>query len=494
MELKLLIRNTSHLASTRMVKFILGLVRAKISALFLGKTGVGIISQINFTTLQFSKFTTLGMNDGLVKQLSSSKDQENFIEKLSNSLKSYIVLVSLMTIIVTVICLLLSEKLTLYFFGDIKYLRYYFISIVALPILILNSVSYSLLRTFKEIKLIARVQLITTCISFLFFVPIVYFFKLNGAVLIIILTFFATLVLNHVYSQKKVLNKFSFSYRDIIKHGRINKTDMSELAMFAGFGLTIGIYQILTNIVGRSIVISKLGVDSIGLYAPNRSWGGLFTGMILPTIYHYLYPRFAEVKSDLEIKAILNDSIRLISFCMVPFLFGGIAFRKIAIPLFYSDKFIDAALYLPGHFIGIFFMMLMHALGMVFTPTGRIKIYVLFNFIMYTLNVGVVYYFVPRIGLYGWMLKFIISPILFFIVFYTYLSRTIKFSLLKENYRMLFYLLFSSLILFGFSEWNPIIGYIVSVFLICVSWFLLKQKEKKYIILKLRSLLKISSN
>ena len=86
MELKILLKNTYYLTFARMVKFFLGLFRAKLSAIFLGTTGIGILSQINFTRNQIRAFTLLEMQHGLVKQISSRKTNKNFVVQLLNSL------------------------------------------------------------------------------------------------------------------------------------------------------------------------------------------------------------------------------------------------------------------------------------------------------------------------------------------------------------------------------------------------------------------------
>ena len=70
----------------------------------------------------------------------------------------------------------------------------------------------------------------------------------------------------------------------------------------------------MSEFVCRSIVVSNLGVDSIGLYSPIIMWASMITGFILPSFSTYLYPRFCEIKSDVEISSLLNDGIRLGTF------------------------------------------------------------------------------------------------------------------------------------------------------------------------------------
>ena len=83
MELKLLIKNTSYLVFSRIIKFLVGVLRAKLIAIFLGVVGAGIISQLTMITNRMSQFTLLGMNDGLVKQIAESRSEILFKNKLA---------------------------------------------------------------------------------------------------------------------------------------------------------------------------------------------------------------------------------------------------------------------------------------------------------------------------------------------------------------------------------------------------------------------------
>ena len=484
MELKLLLSNTSKLLSTKIVQFILGLVKAKLNAVLLGTTGVGIVNQITTTNQQFKQFTLLGIPDGLVKQISSRKDEADFRYKLISSLKSYFILILISSGISFSLLFFFSEELAVYLFGDIKYINYYYISVFSLSILIVDSISYSLLRSFKQIPLIARGELFATIFSFFAFVPLIYFYNLFGAVIALIIAMLLKLFLNYFYARRVILKKFSIKYKDLISDVKVNNDDTKELATFAGLGLFVGTYRLFTIISSRALIVSTLGISSLGLYAPVKTWGGFFTGLVLPTLLTYLYPRFSEAKSNVEINGILNDVFRLITFAVVPFLFGGIAFGKITIPFFYSSDFIDSYDYLPGHFLGILFTMWMVSFGMVFTPTGRIKIYVFFQVIMFTINLLLVYLLLPYIGLYAWMLYFLVTPIIFFLVYFFYLNRVINFKFETHNLKLMIFVLLSGLSIYFISKYYTLFGCLSGLFFILITIFFLKKNEKTYLVSK----------
>ena len=150
--------------------------------------------------------------------------------------------------------------------------------------------------------------------------PAVYF-KLKGVAFVLLITIILKLFLNHNFSLKYILKDLKLSYIKIIRYGKIKINAIRELSLFAILGLTIGIYEIFTIMISRSIVINELGISSFGIYAPVKTWGAFYTGMMLPTIYTYLYPRFAELSDQKKIVSILNDTFRIISVAIIPFLF-----------------------------------------------------------------------------------------------------------------------------------------------------------------------------
>ena len=188
MEIKLILKNTSKLFSTKLFQFLTGLVKAKLNAIFLGTTGIGILSQINITNNQLSRFTLLGMNDGLVNLIASKKNDKRFKNILVNSTKSYIFLSSVLLIIIMSICVFFSESFTIFFFGDIAYIEYFYICILSLPILIINSTSFAILKSFKRIPIIAKAELFSAIFSFIIYLPAVYFFKLKGVAFVLLIT------------------------------------------------------------------------------------------------------------------------------------------------------------------------------------------------------------------------------------------------------------------------------------------------------------------
>lgn len=492
MELKKLVKNTSYLASTKVVQFFAGIIRSKINAVLLGTVGVGIVNQLTFLSSKMGQFTMLSMSEAVVKQIAENKDSDNIKTIVAASLKSYIILVFSFMFISGGVAYIFSDQLINYVLGDNKYKAFFYIALFSFPILILNSIPFAILKGFKDVRSISKARIAIIISNLILFIPLVYFYRLSGAVLFIPISYFITLLANYYFVKKHHLRRLELNINVIIST-KFNKAFTKELLVFSGYGLFIGTYGIFSEFTCRSIVIENLGVDKIGLYSPVIAWAGLFTGFIIPSFSTYLYPRFAETKSNKEISGILNDAIRLSTFALIPLLFLAISFRYFFIPLLYSKDFIEAGNYLPYHFIGVIFYVWWYIFTQAMTPTGHIKFHAIFYAIYMTIDILVTYLAVPYYGLFGWTLKHMISPFIFFFVYFLFWHKKIRYSFDIQNIKIMLYILAGSVILIVWTNYfsYSIIQYLLGPLLLLFSWFLLSIKEQKFIKAKIHSLIKM---
>ena len=434
------------------------------------------------------------MNDGFVKIAAESKDKDNYKSILSHASITYTYLVSILTLVVIILGFVFSDKITIYIFGEEKYLKYYFLSLASLPILIMNSVSFALLKSHKAMNYISRANIISSITGLVIFIPLIYYLRITGAVISIVINYIILFILNNYHARTKVLSKINLTVAQIFK-GKYSKLYAKTLINFALFGIIAGSAQLFSEFFTRSLLVTKFGVDKIGIYSPIISWVGMLRGIFLPSLSTYLYPRLCEVKSNLEIKGILNDVIRLSTFILIPFIFLGISMRSLLIPLLYSPKFIEATKYLPYHFLGTVFFFWWYCIALVLTPTGRIRIHGFFMICMAITDILVVFFLLPELGMYGWMLKFIISPFIFFFVYMIFLNRHYGFKIYIRNIMLMSYLMLGIIIILLYESKysNNFILFEIIVALVLTSGVILflSANEKNIIQTKIKYFLKL---
>jgi len=483
-EIKKLAKNTSFLAGTRLVQFIVGLLRIKISALILGPIGMGVIDQLTFLSQKVSSFTLLGMSEAVVKQIAENKNEEGIVRKtICAALKSYILLVAGFMLISMSVLFVFSDPLTGYVFGTKDYIAYFYVGVFTLPVLILDTIPFAILKAFNDVKTIAKARIIVVLINIVFAIPLILNFKLLGAVIFVPISYATNLTVNFYFANKNYFRKYRINIVSVFRT-KVVRNFVKEQILFSGYGLTVGSYLIISEFVCRSIVVSKLGVDSIGLYSPVIMWASIFTGFILPALSTYLYPRFCEIKNNSEISEILNDALRISTLSLMPLLFLGIPYRGIFIELFYSDAFIASEKYLPYHFLGIIFYVWWYIFAQSLTPTGRIKTHGVFMIFFLTLDILTTYIFVRYFNLYGWMMKHILSPFVFFWIYSFYSKLKMDFKISTSNVRIMGYAILITLLLILLLNLFPFgdsVNFVLGPMMLIVTYFLLEESEKDFI-------------
>lgn len=484
MELKILAKNTLMLASPKVVKFLVGIIRTKFIALFLGTTGTGIITQLQTTINEISNFTLTSLPEGMVKLIASQNSVGIDINKTASIIKTYLIMLLPVTLLITVLGYVFADEMTIYIFGDLKYKLYFQIGFIGLPVTILSTTSFAILNAHKEIKSIALAEIAIIFINLLLFIPLIYFFRLTGGIVYVTLSFVVTFLCYSYFVRKNVFKKLNIVFNNF-RQAVFSKKYFKELMAFVTVGLIGGTYYIYTEITIRSIVINELGIGKFGIYAPILAWASLFEGFLLPALRTYLFPRISEAKTNVEIDEVLNASIRLMTFLTIPFIVVGISIREWIIPLFYSNDFLEASIYLPFHFAGVLITVWVYPFSQTFAPTGRLKIYLIFGLIIETISLVMIYFLVPKFGLFGYLTKFTIIPVLSLIIYGLYFSREIKFKLNKENLYIVLYALFTIVVLLLLKDMEIYLQ-IVGVLLLIGSVFLLKKQEKDFLIKKIK--------
>ena len=483
-EMKTLAKNTIILASPTVLSFIVGILKSKFIAIFLGTTGVGLTNQLLATINMIRQSTLSFLPDGMVKLVAKENAIKSNDIEIYNIIKTYFVMVFPIVILTTILGYVFADEMTKYIFGDIKYKLFFLIGFTAIPVSILGASFRAFLKAFKEIKSFAISDILIIIINLITFLPLIYFFGLIGGIIYITLSFFISFIIVVFLVKKNVFKKYNITFKSI-KNAVFSQKYFKEMLAFVGVGLIAGTFRVFENISTRAIVVNNIGIDKLGIYSPITKWEALFIGFILPAVYTYLYPRLSEAKDNKDINKVINVVIRLITFVCLPFVMVGISLRHWVIPLFYSEDFIDAAIYLPYHFSFLLFAIWSTIFEQIFAPTGRLKMLLFFVIITNSISLIMVYYLVPIYGLYGYLFRYTITPFMTIMIFYFYWRKTIDFRIRKENVYVILYALFCSLLFILLKDYNSFILLALSLILILLLVFLLNSKEKNFLLLKL---------
>ena len=466
---------------TRLFEFLIGLVRIKLSALYLGVRGVGLIDQLTFMSQMTANFTLLSMGEALVKQISESSHKEDISNILCSALKSFLLMIIVFMSISLFILILFKDIIAPLVFGEGDILTIYLVAIACIPLLVLNSIPFSILKAFKGVAYIAKARMIIAAINILILVPFIIIMGIDGAVIYVFISYVTTISINFYFANTVYLKHYDITSTKVFT-AEILSSHIKELFIFSGFGVTVGLFLIISEMLIRSVIVVNIGLEGIGLYSPVIMWASILTGVMLPSFSTYLFPRFCEIGKNGNPTPLINSGLRIGSFALAFFIFLGLPFKDLFIALFYSHKFSGASEFVPYHFLGLIFYVWWYVLSQCLTPMGKIKQHGILLLLMYTMNYLIVYILFDELGLYAYMLKFIIPPFIFFIVYFVYCNYKMRFSISKDNIFLMIYIFLATLVIVAIDYFNNYgFSYILGVLLLCGVYFFLTLKEKSFI-------------
>ncbi|WMS87287.1 oligosaccharide flippase family protein [Pleionea litopenaei] len=488
---KALVKATTIIGLARLVEVLVSLVRVKLSALYLTVSELGVFNQSAILSERLSQFTLLKISDGLTKQVAESNQNEDAGRIISELLKGYLILSFVFTLLSSSLVLLFYSDIARLMFGDTLYTKFVLIALISLPILVLNSIPLSILRGFSDMKSIAKGRVYSCLINALHIIPLIILYGVDGAVVSILVSNLIIFIINMVLvSQYR--RKFNLRLKSIIL-SKVSKDNFRELLSFSIFGMTIGVYIIISEFVCRSIVVSELGIEAIGVYAPVIMLSSMLTGFLIPSVTTFLYSKLCESKNSSDISTLLNHGLRISTLALIPVLFIGVSFKEIYITVLYTSSYLEAGKYLPFHLLGLVFTIWFSVMSQSMASTGRIVQHGFFRFFYLTLDIVVTFVFVNKYGLYGWMLKHMVSPILFSAVYFLYCKANMGFRLKLENVVLMSYLIVVGVVLAVIDDFivkQSIVFMIASIILVSLTPLLMSQSEKAAI----KKMLFIKSN
>jgi O-antigen/teichoic acid export membrane protein len=470
--LKKIFESTLIMGTSSALVLMLDLVRVKILAVFLGPSGVGVLSVLNhFHTLAVTCIG-LGLGTGIVKYVSSFKhigDEPSVQSVLSNSF--YITF--FLSFLGFAVSVFLSPQLSHWMLSDTRYSVFIVLYAISFPLAVFPITTNSFLQGLMRIKSLAKINVLRSSISLLFIIPLVYFFRLRGAVLSVIIITTVHLLLNAFYLGKEE-HRYS-----VVKWPSFDADVLKKLFQYGLTSLLVGTAYYLSHLLLKIIIVSSLGLEMNGIYQPIWALTMTYLTLVLSSMSAYSYPRLCELEAVRDINEELNGIIRVAVLLITPAMFFLLLARGPIIQLLYSRQFLAATEFMPIQILGDFFKVLFWSVGMYLLPTRRLVAFIWSNLLQDVVMVVLAYILVDTYQLYGIAASFALSYLVGFIVLYWYTKNRMSFSLWTKNRRLLVSS-FGGLLAITIGEMYLALGQfiaLVAVVILLWAFFSIKRNE-----------------
>jgi O-antigen/teichoic acid export membrane protein len=405
-----ILKSTSVFGGVQVIQILTSILRAKVIAIILGPTGMGISGLLVTALNTIGSFSNLGINFSAVRDISiayESNDSNEFSSKVA-ILKKWILWLGIAG---SSLIVLFSSQLSQLTFGDQTHRFSFVLLSLSLFFGALTAGNFAILQGARRLKDLAKSNVIGATLTLVISIPIFYFFKLSGIVPAIISGSIIMWIVSSFFMRSLPIAPVKIANKTIFSSG----TNMVKL------GIVMMVSSVLGMIVTYSInafISHRTGVADVGLYQAGISITNQYVGLIFVAMSVDYFPRLSAISQDSKkINELVNQQAEIVVIIITPLLCALIISAPIVIDLLLSDDFQSIVLFVRLIALGLLFKGASYALGYVSFAKGDKRTFFLLeglgsNILTLTLNLLGYYYG----GLNGLGVSFFVVYLFYFVV------------------------------------------------------------------------------
>lgn len=327
-----IVRSTGIIAGSQLGVLLIGLVRAKLFALWVGPVGIGLLGILNSLLANVAMVAGMGLGTSAVRHVADPEDELTVVRR------AVLWLGGLLGVVGGLALFLLREPVAVAVAGNRSLSDEIGWMGVGVALTVFGTALTALLQGLRRLGDLATQQLGGTLIGVLIGLAAVSVLGLDGIVIAAIAAP-AGLVLVGVWLQRRIR---------LGKVGKVSPKRMSRLwrpmlkvgAMILAAAAAAGISQT----VQRAIILRELGLDQLGLFQAAIAITTMNITLILTAMAADYYPRLSQQVDDQEgTQRILNEQLHVAVLASLPLLALLSAGSALWLHILYSSPFTPAS-------------------------------------------------------------------------------------------------------------------------------------------------------
>lgn len=401
-----LLRSMAIIGSAQAVRILITIVRAKLVALWLGPTGIGLLSVLNNMREMAALGAGLGLSTSGVREISSAKGA---VETLSRVRRVLFGALLLQGIVAMLAIWLARDALARWLLGSTVHGTEVGLVGVAVFLFLVAGSQTALLQGMRRIGDLGRVTIWSTLLGSIGGLIGIWAYGLNGLIWLVLLPPLASILVAWRYTRRlppptairMTPGEVWQAWRPMVALGVV-----FMLGMLATTG---------TLLTVRLRITQDFGLDAAGHFAAAWSITTIYVGFLLQALGADYFPRLTEVIGDRQAATqLMNDHIQLSLALGGPILLVLIGCAPWLIQLLYSPEFGPAVPLLQWQTVGNIFKLGHWALGFVFVAAARSGVFLFLQLNFNFLYLGILLFGLPMFGLTIAGVGFLIAHILHF--------------------------------------------------------------------------------
>jgi len=427
-KIKQLLKATTLSGTFTVLNTVISFVKTKAMALLLGTEGVGFIGQLNSFYLLLSNVTSLGNNVGVTRFVADFEARGER-EKINRLIHSVRLVIGFFVVCCEVLGVVFTRTLSVWILKDEKYFFVIIIALIGLPFTVLYHFYRSVFTGLLEIRTYVLTGALTALAGLFLLLPLVYFFRLNGAVWHIALFAVAGLFIAHFFYKRIWARRLA----GLARTPAIDRAILWSILQFGAASLIATTSLYLANLIVRKVILDHLGWAQAGIYAAMLQMSNQCIQLVLESINTYCYPRLSGLRKSEEVVRELNEILRLTLSLVTPLIVAFVLFKDLIIIVFLSREFLLASSLIGMQLLGDAFKAVGWSIGVNLLPMKKLKAFALIDVLWSALFASLSTVLAPRWGLKGILTAYLASYAFHVGVNYVYAARSIGYRLRPDN-------------------------------------------------------------
>jgi O-antigen/teichoic acid export membrane protein len=438
-----------------------------------------LVSQLNNISSLIFAFIPIG-SLGLTKYIAEYYNDDKKYE-LGNIIVYFLLRNIPIAIIFSFSLFFFADYISEFIFDDNKYSGLLMIFSVSIPLGLITSFMDIYLKGIRKIGLYVKFIAFSSLASLIIYFPLLIAFKLEGAVLTVVITTGVNIVIGALILHRNDLLFFLKKIRHVKIKNEIKK-DVVKIGLAAMVMLAI---QQISFLLVKSLMADKLGIYNVGIYHSVFSISNSYFALFFSVIGAYSIPKLSTLKKNDEIISEINQVLKLLLFLYTPLIVICYVFRIIIILTLYSEEFLVSNSLFFYQLSGDFFRALSWVFGLWLIPNLKIKqwlIFDLFNSFFFTIaSFLLIDYFH---SLESFTVAYFLTHFFQTIIQFTYIKYSLSFKFILNNLKILLTSILLIVFVFFLSKYNVLWGYYIILPSLLI-WFFIAIKKNDIASLKL---------
>lgn len=391
-----ILRATSIFGGMQFFNILLSVLRTKMIAIFIGPTGMGVITLLNSALNSLAEITGLGIETSAVKHISEQQQKQELqlLWRLIAIVRRMMFWVGLLG---ALLLALFADVLSQLSFGSSRYACLFAFLSIALLLRQLTLSQLLVFRGLRKLQLMAKAGFYGNLVGLLLCIPLYYYYKIDAILPSIVVTALAAFIASSYYFRKLKIQKIEISNQQTIKEGK----DIVKLGLMLSIS---GVLGLLASYFIQ-VYIGKIGgLAQVGLYNAGFTLLNSYVGIVFSVMSTDYFPKLSSISNDNQkIKESVIEQSYISVFIMSPIVIMFLTFASFIVTVLFTERFLSIVPMLCFGILGMLFRAVSWSMGFVLIAKGESKLLITtalwFNLLSLVLNVlGYYFYGLEGVG------------------------------------------------------------------------------------------------